>query len=103
MTAVTTAPELWQWEAYNADGRRKRGGEVDPRRVWWATDAQEVADFGLAQILVRTHQQFARLAGWSVKAWREGDESEPAWAYVDDWLRTLQQGALDQLRKASRS
>jgi hypothetical protein len=87
----------WRWEAYDSTGHKAGCGRVDPQRVWWATTAQEVADFGLAQIMVHVAPEYGRRRGWSVKAWRDDESWVVAWAWAAEWLSTLEQGAVRRL------
>ncbi|MEV1013801.1 hypothetical protein AB0I89_23910 [Micromonospora sp. NPDC049801] len=74
----------WQWEAYGLDGDRMI---VDTLTDPFAGTVGEAADMAMAQLMVRARPDFRRLAGWRVRAWVDGAE---AWAYADDWLRTVE-------------
>lgn len=79
---------VWQWEAIDSTGVCRGGGPVDPHQVWWATTAEEVANYGMAGLVWQTGMRFDRLTGWVVRAWRDG--VEPVTVRAEEWLRTVQ-------------
>lgn len=78
---------VWRWETYDADSRQRGTGELDARHVWWADDASEVAEFALAQLMVKAAPRYGRLAGWTVKVWPDDLRDRSACAHAEDWLR----------------
>jgi len=72
---------VWRWEGYSPDGI-VRIEDVLPA-AWWTLTADEAAELAMAQMMVRVRPDFQQLAGWRVRAWRDGDEG---WSAADDWL-----------------
>lgn len=73
----------WRWEAYDAAGTVQIADVLS--EVWWPLSPSEAADLAMARLMIRVHPNYQVLAGWRVRAWRDGEEG---WALADGWLAT---------------